>query len=250
MDYTASVPRIRQYFLKFARSHPLYDGRHCALLVTDSSVSTITLTCQISVANAMDVIQVTSDIREAMVEFIAKKATISTIPEVKVSADSTQNNPSPSKTITTATSPPADKTTPTLALLGLDWSGHGKKSPETHHTLPGEGGVVGGGSPPSPPLPPLTKEDEKMGEGSRMYQTYSSVSSNEIVAKTAGGSFREKSIDPSATSTAVSSTGSKDHVQVDVDGSEQNMPTSGLTRRSIRDTDPREAVVPTIVTEK
>ncbi|KAG0253858.1 hypothetical protein BG011_006120 [Mortierella polycephala] len=72
VDYTFSVPRIRQAFLKFARAHPMFDGRHCALLVTDCTDKTIELTCQISVRNAMNVIQITSDVREAMVEFIAK----------------------------------------------------------------------------------------------------------------------------------------------------------------------------------
>lgn len=246
-----SVPRIRQFFLKIARGHPLFDGRHCALLVTDCSVSTVTLTCQISVGNAMDVLQVTSDIREAMVEFIAKKTSISAISDTKSLPDSAQSVPSSTKT--TVTPSPADTTTPTMALLGLGWSGskgNGKNSPDTLHTLPGDGGVeVREGSPPSPPLPPLTEEDERMGEGSRMYQTCSSISSNEIAAKAAAGSIREKPVDPTATSTAVSST-NKDHVQVDVDGGGTNMSISGLTRRSVRDTDPGEAVVPTIVTEK
>ncbi|KAG0036534.1 hypothetical protein BGZ82_004100, partial [Podila clonocystis] len=72
IDYTVPIPRIRQAFLKFARSHPLYDGRHVALLVTDCTSTTIQLTCQVSVKNAMDVLQVTSDVREALVEYLAK----------------------------------------------------------------------------------------------------------------------------------------------------------------------------------
>ncbi|GJJ72911.1 hypothetical protein EMPS_05269 [Entomortierella parvispora] len=245
VDYTMPVPRIRQYFLKFARSHPLYDGRHCALLVTDCSVNTITLTCQVSVANAMDVMQVTSDIREAMVEYIAKKVTASaTTSEASSPPDTIKSNLPPPAKITPATTPPADSTNPTLSLLGLDWREHKKRHhPEASHTHPG-------GTPPSPPLPPLSQEDEKMGEGSRMYLNCPSINGKDAASKNPTNSVCEKSIDPSETSTAVSSTGSRDHVRVDVDGSGQDMTISGLTRRGARDTAPGEAVVPTIVTEK
>ncbi|KAF9585814.1 hypothetical protein BGW38_000636 [Lunasporangiospora selenospora] len=71
VNYGAPIPRIRHAFLKFARGHPLYDGRHCSLLVSDCTAGTVELNCQVSVRNAMDVIQVTSDVREAMVEFVS-----------------------------------------------------------------------------------------------------------------------------------------------------------------------------------
>ncbi|KAG0240978.1 Mechanosensitive ion channel-domain-containing protein [Mortierella sp. GBAus27b] len=117
VDYTISIPRVRQAFLKFARAHPLYDGRHCALLVSNCTATTIELTCQLSVSNAMKVVQVTSDVREAMVEFISK---------ARQSADGTVRS---------------------------------------------QGGAAG----KRDSLPPLTKEDEKMGGGSKTYQTCSSV---------------------------------------------------------------------------
>lgn len=241
MDYTTSVPRVRQAFLRFARAHPLYDGRHCSLLVTDCSASTITLTCQVSVANAMDVIQVTSDIREAMVEFIAKK--VATLGSDK---DSTHDIPPLPSTATTKPS----QVTQTIALLGLGLSvGSGEKNQPLATDPP----ITE--PPPSPPLPPLTQEDRKMGEGSRMYMTCSSFCTNNDVDVAAG--IFEKKIDPSATSTAVSPTTLRDYVEVDVDGSgggsggsSNNMAMTGLTRRSIREAVPGEAVVPVVVTEK
>ncbi|KAF9381524.1 hypothetical protein CPB97_007712 [Podila verticillata] len=124
VDYTVSIPRIRQAFLKFARNHPLYDGRHVALLVTDCTSSTIQLTCQISVKNAVEVMQVTSDVREAMVEYLAKSRT--------EAIDSMSGLSS--------------------ATVGVDLQ-------DLH-------------VPSTPPLP-LSKEDEKMGKGSKLYASHS-----------------------------------------------------------------------------
>ncbi|KAG0016132.1 hypothetical protein BGZ81_011374 [Podila clonocystis] len=124
IDYTVSIPRIRQAFLKFARSHPLYDGRHVALLVTDCSSTTIQLTCQVSVKNAMDVLQVTSDVREALVEYLAKNT--------KGMAGS---------------------------LSGSMSAAVGAALQDMHVPI-------------TPPLP-LTKEDEKMGQGSKLYASHS-----------------------------------------------------------------------------
>lgn len=119
-----SIPRIRQAFLKFARSHPLYDGRHVALLVTDCTSTTIQLTCQISVKNAENVLQVTSDVREALVEYLAKR------------------HAGMAGSLSGSTSAVVG-----IALQDLH-------APITH------------------PLP-LTKEDEKMGGGSKLYASHS-----------------------------------------------------------------------------
>lgn len=121
-----SIPRIRQAFLKFARNHPLYDGRHVALLVTDCSSTTIQLTCQVSVKNAVDVMQVTSDVREALVEYLAK---------------------------TTA------GVAGSLSGSSVAAAGVGAALQDLH-------------APITPPLP-LTKEDEKMGGGSKLYASHS-----------------------------------------------------------------------------
>ncbi|KAF8930543.1 hypothetical protein BGZ58_008181 [Dissophora ornata] len=159
VDYTTSVPRVRQAFLKFARAHPLFDGRHCALLVTDCTSSIIELTCQISVANAMDVMQTTSDVREAMVEFIAKGHKQANV-------------------VGAASLPPA-----TAGMTGNY------------------------GTPNSPLLPPLTKEDEKMGGGSKTYQTCSSIIDKDV------SSPEEKSVD----STTAAGSMQQDQVRVNVD---------------------------------
>jgi hypothetical protein len=176
---------MRQAFLKFARAHPLFDGRHCALLVTDCSSSTVELTCQISVANAMDVAQVTSDVREAMVEFIAKEFE-------------------------------------TMAEYGTI------KRPSVNGA---NGDSDTNGSCIPMPLPPLTKEDEKMGEGSKTYHTYSCASSkgapNFAIA---------------ATTTALDLR--PEHVRVNVD--ETGVDGAGLTRRSVRDADNSPNSVPMV----
>ncbi|KAF9978296.1 hypothetical protein BGZ75_010082 [Mortierella antarctica] len=164
VDYGASVPHIRQAFLKFARAHPMFDGRHCALLMTDCTSSTIELTCQISVGNAMDVIQVTSDVREAMVEVIASRqklvpiASPGAVSRTSVDAKFLESEERPVPTV----------------------------------------------------LPPLTKEDEKMGEGSKTYQSYSSVSGRHMA-------MNNHSALAMASSTAVNSTA--DHVRVNVEES-------------------------------
>ncbi|KAG9319228.1 hypothetical protein KVV02_001708 [Mortierella alpina] len=164
VDYGASVPHIRQAFLKFARAHPMFDGRHCALLMTDCTSSTIELTCQISVGNAMDVIQVTSDVREAMVEVIASRqklvpiASPGAVSRTSVDAKFLESEERPVPTV----------------------------------------------------LPPLTKEDEKMGEGSKTYQSYSSVSGRHMA-------MNNHSALAMASSTAVNS--AADHVRVNVEES-------------------------------
>ncbi|KAG0053141.1 hypothetical protein BGZ83_001613 [Gryganskiella cystojenkinii] len=268
VDYTVSVPRIRQVFLKFARAHPLYDGRHCSLLVTDCTSSTIILTCQISVRNAMDVMQVTSDVREAMVEFISKavqlragvtgtEVALPPAPPPSLSLATTQAS-SPDQSIhknSPPASPPSHHILPTISLLGL---GIGKSTRETeHHAAPAVPAAAAAavaahkdtGPPPSPPLPPLTLEDQKMGLGSKLYKTYSSI--NGVDATT--GSSKKNDVKSSGASTSISPAPSRDHVQVDVEGGggQTSTPMAGLTRRSIRDAaDQREAVVPAIVAEK
>ncbi|KAF9344759.1 hypothetical protein BGX26_003943 [Mortierella sp. AD094] len=182
VDYTMSIPRIRQAFLRFARAHPRFDGRHTALLVSSCTSSTIELTGQISVASAMDVIQVTSDVREAMVEFIAKA--------------SRQGD-------------------------GVDIYSNSSGSNDTRSQ--------------SPPLPPLTKEDEKMGEGSKAYQPSSSAGAVNV------SDTLTSSEKPTATTTALKAT--PDFVRVDVGDPTPNETSSnngyggGLTRRSVRDTE-------------
>ncbi|KAF9158245.1 hypothetical protein BGX20_003485, partial [Mortierella sp. AD010] len=194
VDYSISVPRIRQAFLRIAREHPKFDGRHTALLVSSCTSTTIELTCQISVANAMDVIQVTSDVREAMVEFIARK-------------------------------------------------GDGVN---IYINNPGSGGAT----PHCSPLPPLTKEDERMGEGSKAYQSCPSPSAVSV-SNTLTGSEK-----PTATTTALKTT--PDFVRVDVGEptpngtSSNNAHGGGLTRRGVRDTEDGgptnvDTVVPSLV---
>ena len=181
------VPRIRQAFLKFARAHPLFDGRHCALLVTDCTASTVELTCQISVTNGMDVIQATSDVREAMVEFIFKSR----------------------------------------QQAAVDGATSGQGSGGSSATIIDDPANISQHRSYSPPPPPLTKEDMKLGDGSKTYQTYTSVDYKEM----------QKYGDKNATA-AVTATGRSlqlDHVQVDVDDPAPNG--NGLTRRSVRDMD-------------
>ncbi|KAF9365253.1 hypothetical protein BGX34_010730 [Mortierella sp. NVP85] len=176
VNYTASIPRVRQAFLKFARAHPMFDGRHCALLVTNCSAETIELTCQVSVANALEVIQVTSDVREAMVEVIAKGR-----------------------------------------HLALEATG----------SIRSQSGGDGKGDEPcrsgSPPPPPLSKEDQKMGDGSKMYHTYSSTNGKVpcSVEKTALAVATADQLQQS------------DYIQVRVEEPAPNR--DGLTRRSIRE---------------
>ncbi|KAH7055199.1 Mechanosensitive ion channel-domain-containing protein [Linnemannia elongata] len=216
VDYSTAIPRIRQYFLRFARAHPLYDGRHCSLLVTDCTLGTIELTCQVSVSNAMDVMQVSSDIREAMVEFIARS-------KLEVS--------------TTGTSPASIRG---LANLGDDLVGGGEKVVNEH------GEIV------EAPPPPLTTEDVKMGSGSKTYQKINpalTASKDAAVEKDAdGGVEGEKEKPVSGTTTALNvgpgaaaaAVGSRrDHIQVtveDADGTSGSVSAAvvpGLTRRTV-----------------
>ncbi|KAF9565968.1 hypothetical protein EC968_003967 [Mortierella alpina] len=162
VDYSVSVPHLRQAFLKFARAHPMFDGRHCALLVTDCTSSTIELTCQISVGNALDVIQVTSDVREAMVEVVASRQTV--LPMASPGA---------------------------VNRMSVD----AKLYESEERPVP----MV---------LPPLSKEDEKMGRGSKTYQSYSSVSGRNAAMHNSAVAI--------ANSTAVNSS-SAGHVRVNVE---------------------------------
>ncbi|KAF9113657.1 hypothetical protein BGX27_001074 [Mortierella sp. AM989] len=187
IDYTLSVPRIRQAFLKFAREHPKFDGRHVALLVTNCTSSTIELTCQVSVANALDVVQVTSDVREAMVEFIAKA-------HQQGEGDGI-----------------------TSMLLG------GKDNYKVCSD--------------SSPLLPLSKEDEKMGDGSKIYQSSPSVASHNISSTLEKNHSTEN---PTAKTTALRAT--PDFVRVNVEeptlnGASNGGGSGGLTRRSVRETE-------------
>ncbi|CAO3568063.1 unnamed protein product [Mortierella alpina] len=163
VDYTASVPHLRQAFLKFARAHPMFDGRHCALLVTNCTSSTIELTCQISVGNAMDVIQVTSDVREAMVEVIASRQNVIPI-----------------------ASPGA------VSRTSVD----AKFYESEERPVP----IV---------LPPLSQEDEKMGGGSKTYQSFSSASGRDMTSHNSALAIASSPpVNPSA-----------DHVRVNVEES-------------------------------
>ncbi|KAG0281663.1 hypothetical protein BGZ96_001060 [Linnemannia gamsii] len=218
VDYTTSVPRIRQYFLRFARAHPLYDGRHCSLLVTDCTVATIELTCQVSVSNAMDVMQVASDIREAMVEFIARS-------RLEVS--------------TTGKSPASIRG---LANLGNDLGGSAggsKIGGGGENILNDLGEIV------EAPPPPLTTEDVKMGSGSKAYLKVSPLKDKGAVDKVEVAEVeKEKPVSGMTTalnvgpgSAAVESR--RDHIQVtvdDTDGTSGNNSldaVSGLTRRTV-----------------
>ncbi|KAF9130614.1 hypothetical protein BGW39_002844 [Mortierella sp. 14UC] len=215
VDYTTAVPRIRQYFLRFARAHPLYDGRHCSLLVTDCTLGTIELTCQISVANAMDVMQVSSDIREAMVEFIARS-------RLELS--------------TTGTSSASIRG---LANLGEDLAGSvggvgGQASVVNEH-----GEIV------QAPPPPLTTEDVKMGSGSKLYQqTGSSTTGKDVV----GGDDELEEKPVSGTTTALN-IARRDHIQVTVEDADSvgatttNGQNTGLTRRAVGSGDAADNVV-------
>ncbi|KAF9993988.1 hypothetical protein BGZ79_001304, partial [Entomortierella chlamydospora] len=142
----------------------------------------------------MDVIQVTSDVREAMVEFIARKGD------------------------------------------GVD----------IYVNSPGSGGTTQHCS----LLPPLTKEDERMGDGSKVYQSCPSPSAVSV-SNTLTGSGK-----PTATTTALKTT--PDFVRVDVGEptpngtSSNNAHGGGLTRRSVRDTEDGgptnvDTVVPSLV---
>ncbi|KAF9919912.1 hypothetical protein FBU30_010369 [Linnemannia zychae] len=196
VDYTTAIPRIRQHFLQFARAHPHFDGRHCSLLVTDCSMETIELTCQISVSNAIDVMQVSSDIREAMVEFIARSRVEQT--STGISSTSIKG----------------------LANLG-DNLVVGGAAPLNIVNEYGE--IV-----PAPP-PPLTTEDVKMGSGSKLYQTVSSTTGKDAVNEPEV----EKPV--SGTTTALK-VGPRDHIQVtveDTDGPNSINHSSGLTRRTV-----------------
>ncbi|KAF9192688.1 hypothetical protein BGZ51_005077 [Haplosporangium sp. Z 767] len=186
VDYTFSVPHIRQAFLKFARAHPLFDGRHCALLVTDCTDRTIELTCQISVKNAVNVIQITSDVREAMVEFIAKGHQHQT----EVTPEGTQSR---------------------IAM-----------------SVRGSEGYDCGSSLSVPP--PLTKEDEKMGGGSKVYR--------QTCVKEKMGV--PESVALALETSAVLNAGSADHVKVTVEASTPNSDRNTLNR----DTGQPDAVVP------
>ncbi|KAF9899332.1 hypothetical protein EC991_009084, partial [Linnemannia zychae] len=202
IDYTTAIPRIRQYFLRFARAHPLYDGRHCSLLVTDCTLGEIELTCQVSVSNAMDVMQVSSDIREAMVEFIAK---------------------SKLEQSTTGTSSASIRG---LANLGEDLGG-------IEGSVGGQGNVVNEhGEIVKAPPPPLTTEDVKMGSGSKLYkQTCSGAAKKDVKDK--DDEVEEKPV--SGTTTALSVT-KIDHIHVTVEDVDSvsdttaNGQSAGLTR--------------------
>ncbi|KAG0261322.1 hypothetical protein BGZ95_004253 [Linnemannia exigua] len=205
VDYTTAVPRIRQYFLRFARAHPLYDGRHCSLLVTDCTLGTIELTCQVSVANAMDVMQISSDVREAMVEFIARS-------KLELS--------------TTGTSPASIRG---LANLAEDLGAIGGGDAGQANIVNEHGEIV------QAPPPPLTTEDVKMGSGSKLYkQACLNTPGKDIVDR---DEVDEKPVSGKTTALSVAR---RDHIQVtveDVDSVEGNATTNGngasLTRRAV-----------------
>ncbi|KAF9089766.1 hypothetical protein BGX23_006458 [Mortierella sp. AD031] len=231
VDYSTAVPRIRQYFLKFARAHPLYDGRHCSLFVTDCTMGTIELTCQVSVANAMDVIQVSSDIREAMVELIAR---------TRLEQSTTGNSLASIRGLA--------QLGDVVGNVGGTGTGDGIgngidlgiSTIGTENIVNGQGEIV------QAPPPPLTTEDVKMGSGSKTYQTYSSTTGKDVSAEDAEEETVEKAV--SGTTTAVNVAPTRDHIQVTVDyvdaGRHSNGEAgTGLTRRTVGGAD---AIVPSL----
>lgn len=228
VDYTTAIPRIRQYFLRFARAHPLYDGRHCSLLVTDCTLGTIELTCQVSVSNAMDVMQVSSDIREAMVEFIARS-------RLEVSTTGTS-----SASIRGVANLGDDLVASAGGLAGV--SGGGENVVNEH------GEIV------QAPPPPLTTEDVKMGSGSKTYQKINpTMAAGKDVAaekdadggvegekeKPVSGTTTALNVGPGAAAAAAAVGSRRDHIQVTVDdvdgtsGSGSAAVVPGLTRRTV-----------------
>ncbi|KAK3845038.1 MAG: Mechanosensitive ion channel-domain-containing protein [Linnemannia gamsii] len=205
VDYTTAVPRIRQYFLRFARAHPLYDGRHCSLLVTDCTLGTIELTCQVSVANAMDVMQISSDVREAMVEFIARS-------KLELSATGTSS-----------------ASMRGLANLVEDLGGVGGGDGGQANVVNEHGEIV------QAPPPPLTTEDVKMGSGSKLYQQIPLITTGkDIVDK---DEVNEKPVSGKTTALSVVK---RDHIQVTVEDVDSdggiattNGNGAGLTRRAV-----------------
>lgn len=174
----------------------------------------------------MDVMQVSSDIREAMVEFIARS-------KLEVS--------------TTGTSSASIRG---LANLGDD-------------LVAGAGGLTGGsgsgenvvnenGEIVKAPPPPLTTEDVKMGSGSKTYQKINpaAAASKDVAAEkdADGGVESEKEKPVSGTTTALNvgpgavtaAVGSRrDHIQVTVEDVDDTSGTGsaavvpGLTRRTV-----------------
>jgi hypothetical protein len=165
----------------------------------------------------MDVMQVSSDIREAMVEFIART-------RLEVS--------------TTGTSPASIRG---LANLGIDLGA----SPGGGGGGDGENVVNEYGAIVQAPPPPLTTEDVKMGSGSKAYQKISPVKDKDAADKNESAEV-EKEKPVSGTTTALNvgpgaaAVGSRrDHIQVTVDdadgtsGSDSATAVSGLTRRAV-----------------
>ncbi|KAF9896998.1 hypothetical protein BX616_006362 [Lobosporangium transversale] len=229
VDYTFPVPRVRQAFLKFARTHPLYDQRHAALLVTGCTETTIELTCQISVANAMEVVQVTSDVREAMVEFISNAQKQQVFSEGSNTGSNPVGGGGGSSIKGRSGGIGLAHTLETIGLLGGGGSEQQNNRPD---------------SPPLPPLPPLTKEDEKMGDGSKAYQCASIKARLAALQKDPSKTTASTTTaaDACTTTTPVDTTGmttarqaAPDHIQVNVEDLTFNSNSNGLTRRSVRE---------------
>ncbi|KAF9969167.1 hypothetical protein BGZ73_008602, partial [Actinomortierella ambigua] len=69
-----AIASIRKAFLKFAKKHPAHDGHQAGVLVSGwSSSGTVELSCQMTIANSIDVLKVESQIREAMLEVVIAK---------------------------------------------------------------------------------------------------------------------------------------------------------------------------------
>lgn len=185
------------------------------------------MTCQVSVSNAMDVMQVASDIREAMVEFIAR---------ARLEVSTTGNSPASIRG---------------LANLGADLGGSAGGGGENIVNEHGE--IV------QAPPPPLTTEDVKMGSGSKAYLKASPLKDKAVAEKDEGAEVeKEKPVFGMTTALNVgpgsAAVGSRrDHIQVTVDDADGNSGDSsaevatGLTRRTVGGSaGEADAVVPSL----
>lgn len=70
LDPVADVAPIRAEFERFAKAHPLWDGRTAALLMTDAYPESIALRLSVSSATIADLFQLRCDLREHMLGWL------------------------------------------------------------------------------------------------------------------------------------------------------------------------------------
>lgn len=70
LDLVADVAPIRAEFERFAKAHPLWDGRTAALLMTDAYPESIALRLSVSSATIADLFQLRCDLREHMLGWL------------------------------------------------------------------------------------------------------------------------------------------------------------------------------------